>query len=124
MRIQRSASRLAISVALVLGGIAGALAPATAQGSDVDAVAALFGARETVLDISLSPSGTKIAFVAAGPEHIELLNVIDLEGDAQVRQIVVNSEKIGDLEQCEWASDTRLVCLVSGMAQGGDGILV
>ena len=124
MRMQRSASRLAISVALVLGGIAGALAPATAQGSDVDAVAALFGARETVLDISLSPSGTKIAFVAAGPEHIELLNVIDLEGDAQVRQIVVNSEKIGDLEQCEWASDTRLVCLVSGMAQDGDGILV
>ncbi len=115
------ASRLAISTALCL-----ALAPlaAAAEGEDVDAQAALFGARETVLDIALSPSGTRIAFIAAGPEHTEVVNVIDLAGDAQIRRIVVNSQKIADIDLCEWANDTRLVCQASGMAEGGDGILL
>jgi hypothetical protein len=55
--------------------------PALAQGSNADA-ARNFGVRATVLDISLSPSGSKVAYIAAGPEHSEVINVIDLAGDA------------------------------------------
>lgn len=124
MKFGDSANMLAVGTAVCLASTIVGFAPATAQDSDIEAVAAVFGARETVLDISLSPSGTKIAFIAAGPEHTEHLNVIDLAGDAEIKRVIVNSEKIADLDWCEWADDTRLVCQVSAMAQGGDGFLL
>lgn len=124
MTFEHSGGRLALGAAVFLGAIGGLIAPAAAQESDIETTAALFGARETVLDISLSPSGTKIAFIAAGPEHTEHLNVIDLAGDTEIKRVIVNSEKIADLDWCEWANDTRLVCQVSAMAQGGDGFLL
>lgn len=124
MNFMGRASRVALAAAVVAGSFGVAWAPAAAQDSEIDALAALFGARETVLDISLSPSGTKVAFVAAGPEHSEVVNVFDLAGDAEIRRIVANTEKIGDIDWCEWATDTRLVCQISGMADGGDGVLV
>ncbi|WP_296716771.1 S9 family peptidase [Erythrobacter sp.] len=124
MKFGRSANVLAKGAVLCLASTIVGSVPATAQDSDIEATAAVFGARETVLDISLSPSGTKVAFIAAGPEHTELLNVIDLAGDAEIKRVIVNSEKIADLDWCEWANDTRLVCQVSAMAQGGDGFLL
>ncbi|MDC8753208.1 hypothetical protein OIK40_00970 [Erythrobacter sp. sf7] len=122
-RFGGSAGRARLMLAPALAGLCAA-SPAWAEDEGIEALAAMFGARETVLDISLSPSGEKVAFVSAGPEHTEVLSVIDLAGDAQVRRIVVNSEKIADLDFCEWASDTRLVCQASGMAKSGDGVLL
>jgi len=83
-----------------------------------------FGVRATVLDVSLSPSGTKIAYIAAGPEHSEVINIIDLEGDAKIVTVLKNSEKIGDFAWCEWATDSRLVCQMAGMGKGTEGLLV
>jgi dipeptidyl aminopeptidase/acylaminoacyl peptidase len=100
-----------------------AASPALAQDSNADA-ARNFGVRATVLDISLSPSGTKIAYIAAGPEHSEIINVIDLAGDAKIVSVLKNTEKIGDFAWCEWATDTRLICQVAGMGKGTDGLLV
>jgi dipeptidyl aminopeptidase/acylaminoacyl peptidase len=97
--------------------------PAAAQGSPADAASA-FGARARVLQISLSPSGTKVAYVAAGPEHSELVYVFDLAGDLKDRLVATNREKITDLDWCEWATDSRLVCQVSGMANGSTGGLL
>lgn len=98
-------------------------APAMAQNAP-DTAARDFGARSSVLDISLSPSGTKIAYIAAGPEHSEVINVIDLAGDAKIVPVLQNTEKIGDFAWCEWATDIRLVCQVSGMGKGAGGLLV
>ena len=97
--------------------------PARAEDSIEDA-ARLFGSRATVLDISLSPSGNKIAYVAAGVEHTEVIYVIDLAGDAKIVPIFRNSEKVLDFDWCEWATEDRLVCGVSGMAQAPGGLLV
>lgn len=83
-----------------------------------------FGVRASVLDISLSPSGNKIAWVAPGPEHTEVLKVYDMTGSAGVQTIISNSEKSGDLNSCEWVTDTRLLCQVVGMAKRGDGLLL
>ena len=118
MTFRVSAGLLVISAAIF------AAAMARAQGDDHDAAAALFGARENILDIALSPSGEKVAFVAAGAEHTEVVYVIDLAGDAALHQIVGNSEKIADIDFCEWATETRLVCQVSGMARASDGTLL
>lgn len=89
-----------------------------------DQAAINFGARPDVIDISLSPSGNKIAFVAAGPEHTEVVNVIDFAGELAVKPVMTNSEKIGDIDWCQWASDTRLLCQLSGMAGGDGGFLI
>ncbi|MGB7370652.1 alpha/beta hydrolase family protein [Erythrobacter sp.] len=93
-------------------------------GDDVRAVAERFGIRASVLDISLSPSGTKIAWVAPGSNHTEIVNVVDLAGDPEIRQIAANSEIHADLDRCRWATDTRLVCEIHGMAKGGSGTLL
>jgi dipeptidyl aminopeptidase/acylaminoacyl peptidase len=109
-------------IALLAAGMLLA-APVLAQDAP-DPAARDFGTRSSVLDISLSPSGTKIAYIAAGPEHSEVINVIDLAGDAKIVPILKNTEKIGDFAWCEWATDVRLVCQVSGMGKGAGGLLV
>ena len=119
---KQSGLRARMMLALLPGAMLLA-SPVLAQDSNADA-ARNFGVRATVLDISLSPSGTKIAYIAAGPEHSELVYVFDLAGDLKDRLVATNREKITDLDSCEWATETRLVCEVSGMANGPAGILL
>jgi dipeptidyl aminopeptidase/acylaminoacyl peptidase len=116
-RFMQMAVALARPCALALA------APLAAQANEGDA-AIQFGARADVLDVSLSPSGTKLAFVAAGPSFVELLYVIDLAGDLKPRLIASNSEQIADVDWCEWATESRLVCQISGMAYGPSGVLL
>ncbi|HSF13233.1 MAG TPA: S9 family peptidase, partial [Erythrobacter sp.] len=87
--------------ALLLAGVAMPLAAQeAAKADDLTIAARQFGSREDVLDISLSPSGNKIAFVSAGPGHSEILSVIDLAGEAVTKRILANSEMIADLDWC------------------------
>jgi acetyl esterase/lipase len=109
---------------LLLAGSLLAFSSLAAAQEVTDQDAIRFGARADVLDISLSPSGDKIAFVAAGPGHTEVVNVIDFAGASVVKPVVTNSEKIGDIDWCQWASDTRLLCKLSGMAIGDGGLLI
>jgi len=80
--------------------------PVSAQDSavieeSVEDAASRFGVRASVLDISLSPSGNKIAWIAPGPEHTEVLKVFDMTGSDGVQTIISNSEKSGDLNRCD-----------------------
>lgn len=109
-------------LSLALGAMLTA-APAQAQADDLEDTAARFGVRASILDISLSPSGNKIVWVSAGPEHSEIVNVVDLT-DGQVRQITQNTEQIGDITRCDWSTDSRLICQLAGMAEGRSGILL
>ena len=104
---------------------AGSLAiAASAQDTATDAAAMRFGARESVLDISLSPSGNKIAFVSAGPEHTEIVNVIDLAGDAQVVKLFAQTDITTDLDWCRWADEDHIVCRASAMTTAPGGALL
>ncbi len=100
------------------------LAAPLAGQDKVDEAAIRFGMRESVMHISLSPSGNRIAYVSAGPQHSEIINVIDLTGNAEPRQIAANTEIVADLDWCEWANDQQLVCQASGMAKTPDGVLL
>jgi acetyl esterase/lipase len=110
--------------------LAGSVLAAGAFSSDAwaqesaDAAATRFGARGDVLDISLSPSGNKIVFVAAGPGHTEVVNVIDFTADAAVKPVLTNAEKVVDIDSCQWASEERLLCQLSGMGGGNGSILI
>ena len=87
-------------------------------------IAERFGIRSSVLHISLSPSGSKIAWVGSGPLHTEELNVIDLDDDEGVQTIATNTEIHADLERCDWVSEERLLCDVYGMRRRPNGLLL
>lgn len=101
-------------VAVLMGGTMLA-APAIAGTVEEDAAA--FGARQNILDISLSPSGNKIAYIAPSNGSGETIYVVDLAGSGTPKAILNNNEVRTDIDYCEWASDTRLVCNTSSVAE-------
>lgn len=95
-----------------------------AQAETIEQSAEAFGARSSILDISLSPSGNKIAWIAPGPGSEEVLQVVDLAGDGTMRTILQNTGPESDLTNCDWATDTRLVCEVEGVLLSPSGVLL
>ncbi|HEX6374936.1 MAG TPA: S9 family peptidase [Allosphingosinicella sp.] len=77
-----------------------------------DDAPAAFGAREGVLDIALSPSGDKIAFIAPGPGKATLLFTGSTAGGQAPRQTLSADGKPERLIECDWVSEKRLVCTV------------
>jgi dipeptidyl aminopeptidase/acylaminoacyl peptidase len=96
----------------------------SAEDKELADTAMRFGIRGSVLDISLSPSGNKIAWIAAGPEHSEALNVIDLTSGAGAKTIMRNTQIFSDLAECNWATDEFLVCQTAGVGVSSDGVIL
>ena len=95
----------AIQVALVL-----LLAPINSVLAQTIAPAQAFGARAQISGISMSPSGDRIAYLAATGARGTVLQVVDLAGDAKPRAILAASGNPETFANCEWVSDTRLIC--------------
>lgn len=83
-------------------------APAFAQ----DKAALAFGAREGVLDVSLSPDGKKVAYIIPDKGQGSRLFTVDLANGGQSKQALVASGYPERLSYCEWVSNARLICLV------------
>jgi dienelactone hydrolase len=80
-------------------------------------LAAAFGARESVREISLSPDGKQIAFSAPLDGQGSGLYVVPVDGSEKPRRIAVATgtpERIGD---CAWINADRLLCNVWGIAK-------
>ena len=78
---------------------------------------ALFGARPAAFDPSLSPAGTRLAYIAPVKGQGAALFVGSLDGSGEPKPILVAS---GDPERfggCKWAAETRLVCTLYGITQ-------
>ncbi len=84
-------------------------APAAADPADN------FGAREDIESISLSPSGTHIAYVAPTQGQGSRLFVVDL-ASGESRQTTAVDGRTQRLDGCNWVSDQRLVCVVFGLS--------
>jgi len=82
--------------------------PAIADDTKNDAD--LFGARLSVLDISLSPDGSKVALIGPGGKSEEIVYVIDIQEGGQPKAVLRNSDPLGELLWCRWASNSRIVC--------------
>ena len=95
-------------VALLLVSTA---APAAAAGPPADPAAA-FGVRESVLSVSLSPSGRQVAFISPGPGQTTLLYTVDAAGGGDPRLTLSADGKPERLHRCGWVSETRLVCTI------------
>ncbi|HEY0622447.1 S9 family peptidase [Sphingomonas sp.] len=93
--------------------------PAAAQTLDA---AKAFGAREATEQISLSPDGTRIAYVAPGRGQGSSIYVAPLDGSAPPKRIGATDGKPDRVGWCRWSSNTRLLCNVYGIM--ADPILV
>ncbi len=85
-----------------------ALSNANAQGSIDNA--ARFGALESIRDVSLSPDGTRIAFIENGEKLMRRLFVVDTTEGAMPKQILSSDGENGFLSWCGWVTSARLAC--------------
>lgn len=101
--------KFAASVAAVAVCPAFAIAPAMAE--TPQEAAELFGARADVRHVSLSPDGTKFSYITPMGAEGEALMTVDLSQATPVaRSVIAVDTERSNLDFCEWATDTRLIC--------------
>jgi dipeptidyl aminopeptidase/acylaminoacyl peptidase len=74
-----------------------------------------FGARESVANLSLSPDGTKVAYVAPMSGQGSAVYTREIATGAPVRQAMVASGDPERIDRCDWVSNERLVCVIYGV---------
>ncbi len=100
----------------------GAGLTATAAQAQVDEVARRFGTLDGITQVSLSPDGQQIAFLAPNKGEANDLFVVDIDGEATPRRILRASGDPEILQWCRWATDARLICQIGGRQKLGDSI--
>ncbi|WP_284125313.1 alpha/beta hydrolase family protein [Parerythrobacter aestuarii] len=106
-----------------LAAIAAVLSAAPAVGQTLAEDAAAFGARQSVAEISISPSGDKILYIQPGNQSDETIYVVDLASGGAPKGIITMNEATARLSWCQWATDERIVCEIFGTADAG-GLLL
>ena len=96
-------------------------APAGAQPAANSA--ALFGVRDSVEQIDISPDGTHVVFLQPVAGRRTAVFVHELGSDSEPRAIVNSSGDPERLRRCDFVTNDRLVCRLSGMGSG-DGLLL
>lgn len=96
-------------------------APVSAQ--DLPQDATIFGARQTISDVAISPSGNKLLYVSPGDSSDETIYVVDLTGDTAPKPILVSNESNARLDGCAWGNEERIVCTLYGMEKAGTRLL-
>jgi len=96
-------------VAVLMAGVSAV--PVAAQ--EGVALAQRFGALEAIRSISLSPDGTKIAYVTPHPTVGTAVYIADLTTGAAPVRIIASASKDEQIYWCGWPTAARLVCKVS-----------
>ncbi len=99
---------------VVAGALTSAGAPAQVRLEPAKAAAA-FGERESISDASLSPDGTRVAFISPGPKQATVVQVLDMKSGSVKPVNYANGDPM-TLSSCGWASNTRLVCSLYGVS--------
>jgi dipeptidyl aminopeptidase/acylaminoacyl peptidase len=97
---------------LKVGACAAAVAAALAGAQPAQAVdlADIFGTRESVQQISLSPDGSKIAYIAPVGGRGSGLYVADLAGGGMPKAIAGLNGDPERFLRCDWVANSRLAC--------------
>ena len=98
-------------------------APAPAAPKVLQTAGAMFGVRESVESIDISPNGQRIVYVTPGKGSISSAYVANLSGGPH--QLVTQTPGIPDrLRWCKFVTDTRLICNARGVTKVDGGTLV
>ncbi len=112
----RAPSRLLARVKTVFG--IGLLLTATVLRAEAPAAfdaARAFGARPSVVGLTLSPDGTRVAYIAPGNGQGALLFTGTLEPAFKAKPVMLSDGKPFRVQGCSWVSNQRLVCRVYGV---------
>lgn len=108
---------------LMLAAFVGTSGVTLAQGVlSADEAAARFGARENVADISLSPDGTKVAYIAPRAGQGNALYTVDL-ASGEPRLATAADGKPLRLADCNWVSNARLLCTIFSYQKGAGEVV-
>ena len=105
---------------LILAGLAAASSAAAQQAADP---AVLFGAREGIEGIDLSPDGQRIVYLAPGPGASTVVLIQDLSGQRQPQVALRSDGNPERMRWCRFVTNDRLVCQVSLLSVNGDRII-
>jgi dipeptidyl aminopeptidase/acylaminoacyl peptidase len=98
-------------------GVALLVAPAFARAEVPEAfdAARAFGARESLRDLSLSPDGMRVAYIAPTKGQGTVLFTAPADGGSKATPALALDGHPFRLEGCRWVSNQRLVCQVYGI---------
>ncbi len=101
------------------------LAPLQIQAQEsLEETAVAFGTRPSVLSISLSPSGEKIAYISPIAASTEGVFVVDLANGDGTPELIEYYDDIGsELNYCNFATEDRLVCQIYGVTRPDNVLL-
>jgi dipeptidyl aminopeptidase/acylaminoacyl peptidase len=85
--------------------------------------AALFGAREEVQQISLSPDGQRIAVIAPVPGGAASTVLVGRTDGGSLRPVLRTSGSPDKLRYCVWPTATRIICGIDIAQNLGDGLV-
>lgn len=94
-----------------------ALLSSTLLYAQTKTAAEAFGKREGVEDISLSPDGTKIAYIEPSSGQGNRLFTVDLVGSQVPKAVLSASGDPERLNDCDWVSNVRLVCRIYAVSE-------
>jgi dipeptidyl aminopeptidase/acylaminoacyl peptidase len=99
-----------------LAAFVAASAAAAQQAADP---AALYGAREAVEHIDISPDGTHVVYLQPGAGRTTIAFVHELGGTGAPRVVLRSNGDPDRLRWCNFVTNERLICQVSGMVSNG-----
>ncbi len=102
--------------AKILAAVAAIVLAATGAAAQPD-LAAAFGARPQLENVSLSPDGTKLAYIMPTTGQGSALLTLTPGKDAKPSVALVASGEPERLRECRWVSNDRLVCTLWGLVQ-------
>ncbi len=86
--------------------------------------AALYGVRENVEQIDLSPDGRHVVYLQAGPGRQTIVYLAEVGSTAQPTVVTASDGNPERLRRCSFATNDRLVCMVTGMVMSADRVLI
>ena len=114
----RSMMRVRAGMALCVGisTTAGAADPA-------GPMAAAFGAREAVQQMSLSPDGTHVAMIVPVRGHGAALRIANMTTGEVAQPILSAAGDPETLTSCRWATDIRVICQIRTASKSSFGLI-
>jgi dipeptidyl aminopeptidase/acylaminoacyl peptidase len=104
------------AIVLALASFCACATVGAQQAKDFDAASA-FGARESLVDLSLSPDGSSVAYVAPAAGQGSVVYTLSLAKGSKPLAALGADGKPFRIEGCNWVSNKRLVCTVYGVVR-------